>query len=117
MDHISLQPLSTPEVLQLQELPLTVLPRDQVRLQVKTQELNIPGTPDHEIETAQLSSLLSTHSIAIVSALGRGVQGFKIGDRVSLLPPFELRRNGRYAEYLQVKPDRVIRQPEAIMIV
>lgn len=108
MTDIHSQPATTVEILELQELPLTVLPADQVRLQVKELQCNDANKADPNIAETVLSSQLNTQYSAVICAIGRDVQGFKLGDSVTLLPPIALRRNGRCAEYLQIKPKRLV---------
>ena len=109
MANIDSQPATKIEILELQELPLTVLPADQVRLQIKALQCDdADKKAEYNITETLLSTQHSTQYRAVICAIGRDVQGFKLRDCVRLLPPVALRRNGRYAEYLQIQPERLI---------
>ncbi|MBB6670025.1 zinc-dependent alcohol dehydrogenase [Cohnella nanjingensis] len=58
-----------------------------------------PGWPGHEMA-------------GTVTAVGAGVQGLRVGDRVAALD--HLSANGAYAEYLNYREDELIKLPDAV---
>jgi len=59
-------------------------------------------------KTAQPGDLLGHESIGVVEAVGKNVQGFKAGDRVTGLG------GGAYKEYIVVEPDKMAHVPDCL---
>ena len=90
-----------PEVLQLEELPLTEPGKGEVRLKVEAIGLNraeIMFRKGQYLETPQFPSRLGYEAAGIIDAVGPDVTEFQIGDRVSTIPSFPMGQYGVYGE-------------------
>jgi NADPH:quinone reductase-like Zn-dependent oxidoreductase len=103
------------EVLKLEELPLTEPGPGEVRLQVAAIGLNraeVMFRQGQYLETPELPSRIGYEAAGIVDAVGPGVSGVRIGDRVSTIPSFAMGRYGVYGESAIVPATAVARYPE-----
>ena len=103
------------EVLKLEELPLTEPGPGEVRLQVEAIGLNraeVMFRQGQYLETPELPSRIGYEAAGIVDAVGPGVIGVRIGDRVSTIPSFAMGRYGVYGESAIVPASAVARYPE-----
>jgi NADPH2:quinone reductase len=104
-----------PEVLKIAEEPL-VQPKDgEVRLRVQALGLNRAEAMFRSgayLETPQLPSRLGYEAAGIVDAIGPGVSGVKVGDRVSTIPAHGLSAYGVYGESAIVPAFAVATYPE-----
>ena len=103
------------EVLKLEELPLTEPGPGEVRLQVAAIGLNraeVMFRQGQYLETPELPSRIGYEAAGIVDAVGPGVIGVRIGDRVSTIPSFAMGRYGVYGESAIVPASAVARYPE-----
>lgn len=64
------------------------------------------------IETPTLPSGLGLEAAGIVSAIGEGVQGLGVGDRVSIMPPVAMTASPTYAERANFPSAIVLRLPD-----
>jgi NADPH:quinone reductase-like Zn-dependent oxidoreductase len=90
-----------PEVLQLEELPLTEPGKGEVRLKVEAIGLNraeIMFRKGQYLETPQFPSRLGYEAAGIIDAVGPDVTEFQLGDRVSTIPSFPMGQYGVYGE-------------------
>jgi NADPH:quinone reductase-like Zn-dependent oxidoreductase len=90
-----------PEVLKLEEVPLTEPGKGEVRLKVEAIGLNraeIMFRNGQYLETPQFPSRLGYEAAGIIDAVGPGTTGLRIGDRVSTIPSFPIGRYGVYGE-------------------
>ncbi|MHB1399608.1 MAG: zinc-dependent alcohol dehydrogenase family protein [Trichloromonadaceae bacterium] len=103
------------EVLKLEEVPLTEPGPGEVRLQVEAIGLNraeVMFRQGQYLETPELPSRIGYEAAGIVDAVGPGVIGVRIGDRVSTIPSFAMGRYGVYGESAIVPASAVARYPE-----
>src|SRR5690606_11757099 len=85
--------LGDPEVLKLEDLPLTAPGEGEVRLRVEAIGLNraeVMFRRGQYLETPQLPSRLGYEAAGIIDALGPGTTGLRVGDRVSTIPAFPI---------------------------
>lgn len=105
------------EALELVELPLPIPGPGEVR--VKTMAIGV-GRPDALIRTGRykwmppLPATPGNEVAGIVEALGSGVQGMAVGDRVLLSSRELAQRGGGYAEYALAPAQALYALPDAI---
>ena len=90
-----------PEVLKLEDLPLSEPGKGEVRLKVEAIGLNraeIMFRKGQYLETPQLPSRLGYEAAGIIDAVGPEVTDLQIGDRVSTIPSFPMGQYGVYGE-------------------
>jgi NADPH:quinone reductase-like Zn-dependent oxidoreductase len=90
-----------PDVMRLEDIEVAAPQRGEVRLRVRAIGLNrseamfrrgaYPVRP-------KLPTLIGYEGVGIVQALGPGVDGFAVGDRVCVVPNYPLGEYGMYAE-------------------
>ncbi|MHB8978569.1 MAG: zinc-dependent alcohol dehydrogenase family protein [Trichloromonadaceae bacterium] len=103
------------EVLKLEEVPLTEPGPGEVRLQVEAIGLNraeVMFRQGQYLETPELPSRIGYEAAGTVDAVGPGVSGIRIGDRVSTIPSFAMGQYGVYGESAIVPATAVARYPE-----
>lgn len=103
------------EVLKLEELPLTEPGPGEVRLQVAAIGLNraeVMFRQGQYLETPEMPSRIGYEAAGTVDAVGPGVSGIQIGDRVSTIPSFAMGRYGVYGESAIVPATAVAPYPE-----
>ena len=89
------------EVLKLEELPLTEPGEGEVRLKVEAIGLNraeVMFRQGQYLQTPEPPSRLGYEAAGTVDAVGPGVNGIRIGDRVSTIPSFSMGEYGVYGE-------------------
>jgi len=89
------------EVLRIEELPLVEPGVGEVRLKVEALGLNraeVMFRQGQYLETPRLPTRLGYEASGVVDAVGPGVSGVKIGDRVSTIPSFSISAYGVYGE-------------------
>ena len=109
--------LGGPEVLQLEEMPLADPGKSEVRLQVKALGLNraeVVFRAGVYIEQVQLPARLGYEAAGIIDAIGSGVEGFQVGDRVSTIPAFSMNQYGVYGESAIVPVHAVAHLPNSL---
>ena len=87
------------EVLKVEDLPLAEPGKGEVRLKVEAIGLNraeIMFRKGKYLEAPQLPSRLGYEAAGIVDAVGPGISGIHIGDRVSTIPSFSMGQYGVY---------------------
>ncbi len=102
------------EVLKLEELPLEAPGPGEVRLKVEAIGLNraeVMYRQAQYLEVPEYPSRIGYEAAGTVDALGQGVDGFKIGDRVSTIPSFSMSKYGVYGESATVPATAVARYP------
>jgi len=90
-----------PEVLKITEEPLAEPGQGEVRLRVQALGLNRAEAMFRGgvyLEAAQLPSRLGYEAAGVVDAVGPGVTGVSVGDRVSTIPAFGMSQYGVYGE-------------------
>jgi len=109
-----------PEVLKLEDLPLCEPREGEVRLKVEAIGLNraeVMFRQGQYLENPELPSRIGYEAAGIVDAVGAGVGGIRIGDRVSTIPSFYMGRYGVYGESAVVPASAVARYPENLSAV
>lgn len=90
-----------PEVLRVEELPVVEPGAREVRLNVEAVGLNRAECMFRSgmyLEVPSLPSRLGYEAAGTIDAVGPGVSGFNVGDRVSTIPAFSLVQYGTYGE-------------------
>lgn len=108
------------EVLRLEELPLTEPGAGEVRLKVEAIGLNraeVMFRQGQYLETPEPPSRIGYEAAGTVDAVGPGVSGIRIGDRVSTIPSFAMGQYGVYGESAIVPATAVARYPENLSAV
>lgn len=110
--------LGSADVLQLDELPLAEPDEGEVRLKVEAIGLNRAEIGFREgkyLESAkEFPAKLGYEAAGVIDAIGSGVSGFQIGDRVSTIPAFSMTHYGVYGESAIVPAYAVARYPEKL---
>lgn len=99
-----------PEVLRIEEGPPVPPGKGEVRIAVKAIGLNRADCLFRQgmyLEAPSLPSRLGYEAAGTVEAVGPGVTGFKVGDRVSTLPAFSMGKYGVYGDSVVV-PSRAV---------
>lgn len=89
------------DVLRIEDLPLTEPGEGEIRLKVKAIGLNraeVMFRRGQYLETPEFPSQIGYEAAGTVDAVGAGVSGLKIGDRVSTIPSFSIGKYGVYGE-------------------
>ena len=103
-----------PEVLRFETVDAPLPGAGQVRVQVKALGLNRAEAlmrAGAYIETPALPSGLGLEAAGVVERLGEGVEGFKPGDAVSIIPPISMVQWPTYGECICVPAERVVKHP------
>jgi NADPH:quinone reductase-like Zn-dependent oxidoreductase len=106
-----------PEVLRLDELPPGEPGQGEVRLKVEALGLNRAECMFRSgmyLEAAALPSRLGYEAAGVVEAIGPGVTGLQVGDRVSTIPAFGLSEYGTYGEWTVVPAYACAHYPERL---
>lgn len=104
-----------PEVLRVEDLPLTDPGEGEVRLKVQAIGLNraeVMFRRGQYLENPQLPSRLGYEAAGVVDAVGPGCSGIKVGDRVSTIPSFSMAKYGVYGETAIVPAYAAVQYPE-----
>ncbi len=104
-----------PEVLEIEDLPLTEPGEGEVRLKVEAIGLNraeVMFRQGRYLEDPELPSLLGYEASGIVDAVGSGASDIQVGDRVSTIPAFSMGKHGVYGESATVPSHAVARYPD-----
>ena len=108
------------EVLRLEKSPLAEPGDGEVRLRVEAIGLNraeIMFRRGQYLEQPELPSRLGYEAAGFVDAVGAGVDGVRIGDRVSTIPSFAMGRYGVYGESAVVPAYAVAPYPDSLSAV
>ncbi len=103
-----------PDVLQIDGLEVGSPGPKEMRVRVEAIGLNRAEAMFRSgtyLEQPQLPARLGYEASAIVEELGGGVQGFEIGQPVSVIPAFSLNKYGTYAEEAIVPASAVVKRP------
>ena len=108
------------EVLKVEDLPLTEPGKGEVRLKVEAIGLNraeVMFRRGQYLENPELPSRLGYEAAGTINAVGSGVSGVTIGDRVSTIPSFSIGKYGVYGESAIVPDYAVARYPNNLSAV
>jgi NADPH:quinone reductase len=100
-----------PEVLRIEDLDLGRPEPDEAQVRQTAIGLNYIDVYDRTgLYPGELPSGLGREAAGVITALGRRVRGFKIGDRVA----YVLSRPGAYCEVRNVPAERLVKVPRGI---
>ena len=106
-----------PEVLRTEELDVGAPGAGEVRLRIEAIGLNrseaVFRAGQYPVKP-RLPTLMGYEAAGVIEALGGGVQDFKIGERVCVLPTFRLGEYGVYAEQAVVPARSVLAMPPGL---
>ena len=103
------------DVLKLEELPLAEPGQGEVRLKVEAIGLNraeVMFRQGQYLQQPKFPSRIGYEAAGIVDAVGPGVSGVRIGERVSTIPSFAMDQYGVYGESAVVPAYAVARYPD-----
>lgn len=106
-----------PEVLRLEDTVVAPPGAGEVQVRVKALGLNRAESMlrrDVYIETATLPASLGYEAAGVVEKLGANVEGFAIGDAVSLVPPPTMLRWPAYAELANFPAAYLVKHPSSL---
>jgi NADPH:quinone reductase-like Zn-dependent oxidoreductase len=106
-----------PEVLALQSASRPEPGKGQVRVEMKGLALNRSNSlfrSGNYIFGAQFPSRIGTEGTGIIDALGEGVTGFKLGQRVNLLQPQNESERGLAADFNVVAQETLLPSPPGL---
>jgi NADPH:quinone reductase-like Zn-dependent oxidoreductase len=101
-----------PEVLSIHEVPVPKIEADEVLIALHTASVASweAGTRQNAGGHLKRPMILGSDGAGEIAAVGSGVHGFKVGDKVYAC----CGRGGFYAEYVAVKADRVAHLPKGM---
>ena len=109
--------LGEADVLQLVEEPTPAVGPGEVRIDVKALGLNRAEVLFRQgmyLTQPSLPSRLGYECAGVVSAVGDGVDGFSVGDRVGTVPLVDMSTQGVWAEQVVVPAAAVVRSPDSL---
>ncbi|GJL61202.1 MAG: NADPH:quinone reductase [Nitrospirales bacterium] len=104
-----------PDVLKIEDLPLTEPGKGEVRLKVEALGLNraeVMFRKGQYLETPAFPSRIGYEASGTVDAVGPDTNGIRVGDRVSTIPSFSVGQYGVYGESAVVPAFAVARYPD-----
>jgi NADPH:quinone reductase-like Zn-dependent oxidoreductase len=108
------------DVLKVEDSPLTEPAGGEVRLKVEAIGLNraeVMYRRGQYLETPGLPSRLGYEAAGTVDAVGPGVSGLRVGDRVSTIPSFSMGKYGVYGESAIVPAYAAVPYPDNLTAV
>ena len=109
-----------PEVLKFKDVPDPQPAAGEVRIRVKAIGLNRAESMwrhGEYIEPVNLPARLGYEAAGTVDALGAGVEGFKIGEPVNVIPSFSMNQYATYGDLIVVPASAVVPQPASLSFV
>lgn len=106
-----------PDVLKVEEVEVRAPAAGEVRIRVQALGLNRAECmfrAGQYLEAASFPAILGYEAAGRVEALGPGVTGLKVGDRVSTIPAFGLTQYGSYGELVNMPAHAVATYPESL---
>ena len=108
------------DVLKVEDLPLPEPGDGEVRLKVEAIGLNraeVMYRRGQYLETSELPSRIGYEAAGTIDAVGPGVSGLQVGDRVSTIPSFSMGKYGVYGESAIVPAYAAATYPENLTAV
>lgn len=105
----------SPDVLQLDTLPLAEPKAGEVRVRVRAMSLNradLLWMANNYVETPELPSRLGYEVAGVVEAVGEEVTEFKEGDRVSSIPAFSISEYANFGETAIIPARGLMKTPD-----
>jgi NADPH:quinone reductase-like Zn-dependent oxidoreductase len=109
-----------PEQLRIDELEVGAPGEGQVRLRVEAVGLNRAEAmfrAGSYMKALHLPSLIGYEGVGIVEAIGPGVQGFAVGDRVCVMPTYRIGEYGLWADRAIVPARSLIAPPPGLSVI
>jgi NADPH:quinone reductase len=106
-----------PEVLKIEEIEVPPPGQGEVQIRIHALGLNRAESmfrSGQYLEEPKLSARLGYEAAGTVAAIGPGVQGFKVGDVVSIIPSFSLNAYGLYGELANAPVHAVTHHPASL---
>lgn len=106
-------------VLEIEDFPVAAPGENELRIKVEAIGLNraeVMFRNGAYLETPELPSRLGYEAAGVVDAVGKRVNDFKVGDRVSTVPAFSMSQYGVYAEFAVVPAHAVVKCPESLTV-
>jgi NADPH2:quinone reductase len=106
-----------PEVLQIEEVDVGAPKAGELRLRVHALGLNRAESMFRSgmyLEQPALPGKLGYEAAGTVEAIGEGVTGFAIGDKVSTIPGFSMNQYGVYGEQAIVPANKTVKHPASL---
>jgi NADPH:quinone reductase-like Zn-dependent oxidoreductase len=106
-----------PEVLRIEDLPPREPAAGEVRLSVEAIGLNRAETlfrSGRYLESATFPARIGYEAAGVVDAVGEGVEAFRPGEAVSVVPAFSMNSYGVYGEQAVVPARAVVKTPPGI---
>ncbi|MGB5760917.1 MAG: zinc-dependent alcohol dehydrogenase family protein [Sedimenticolaceae bacterium] len=105
------------DVLQIEDQPLVEPGEGEVRIEVEAIGLNraeVMFRRGQYLEQPRFPSRLGYEASGVIDALGPGVEGLSVGDRVSTIPAFSMIQYGVYGESAIVPAQAVAAYPDKL---
>jgi NADPH:quinone reductase-like Zn-dependent oxidoreductase len=106
-----------PDVLRIEDIDVAPPAADEIQIRVKALGLNraeIFMREGRYLESPSLPSGLGLEAAGIVAAIGRGVQGFAIGEAVSIVPPVSMADWPAYGELANFPARLAVKHPASL---
>jgi NADPH:quinone reductase-like Zn-dependent oxidoreductase len=106
-----------PEVLKIEEIDIPPPGDGEVQIAIKALGLNraeVMFRTGQYISEPRLPARPGYEAAGTVAAVGPGVQGFRVGDAVSVIPGFDLNDYGLYGDLANAPAALVVRHPPAL---
>ncbi len=106
-----------PEVLKIEDVEVPPPGKGEVQIRIKALGLNRAESmfrSGQYLEEPKLPARLGYEAAGTVAAIGPGVQGFRVGDAVSIIPAFSLNAYGLYGELANAPAHSVIHHPASL---
>ena len=103
-----------PEVLRVEQVEVPPPRKGEVQLNIKALGLNRAESmfrSGQYLEAPKLPARLGYEAAGSVAAIGPDVQGFQVGDAVSIIPSFSLNDYGLYGELANAPAHAVTHHP------
>ncbi|MEJ0093541.1 MAG: zinc-dependent alcohol dehydrogenase family protein [Methylocella sp.] len=107
----------SPDVLRIEDVAIAPPRKDEVRIREKAIGLNRAESmfrSGQYIEDPKLPAGLGYEAAGEIESIGEGVEGFAIGDAVSVAPAFSLNAYGLYGELVLAPAFAVIKHPKSL---
>jgi NADPH:quinone reductase-like Zn-dependent oxidoreductase len=106
-----------PEVLQIEEIDLPKPGPDEVQIRIHALGLNRAEAmfrSGQYLEAPQLPARLGYEAAGTIETVGDGVEGYELGDVVSIVPSFSMNNYGVYGEAANVPASALARHPSSL---
>lgn len=114
---VRIHAIGGPEVLRIDHLPVAPPQPGEIGVQVLAVGLNradVMFRRNTYIEKPVLPSRLGFEAVGRVTALGAGTKGFRVGQRVNIIPGAPLGSHGVCADWVNVPENRVVLVPDGL---